>query len=199
MGNLHKEVLRLQEELCVPKNQKNTYGNYNFRSCEDILESAKPLLKEMKLTLTFKDDLVQIGDRYYIKATAILSDGEVTHEVPGFAREADNQTGMQSAQITGSTSSYARKYALNSMFRIDDTKDPDFTNKHGKDAKKTNKLEPPKQNVPISKKCSDLAEQKFKDPDEYKAWRIDNELVEVLKGAKDSELTKLYFKLKEIK
>ena len=118
------EILnKIQKELKAPKGQKNTFGNYNYRSCEDILEAVKPLLGDSTLTLT--DDVVMLGDRFYVKATATLRNGDATVEVSAFARESLEKKGMDSAQITGSTSSYARKYALNGLFCIDDTKDAD--------------------------------------------------------------------------
>lgn len=113
----------IQKELKAPKGNYNAFGKYKYRSCEDILEAAKPLLGES--TLVLNDDVVQIGDRYYIKATACFYDGEKTTTTTAYAREADLKKGMDEAQITGSTSSYARKYALNGLFLIDDTKDAD--------------------------------------------------------------------------
>lgn len=118
------EILnKIQKELKAPKSQKNTFGNYRYRSCEDILESVKPLLETS--TLTLSDDIVMLGDRFYVKATATLQQGDATVSVSAFARESLDKKGMDSAQITGSASSYARKYALNGLFCIDDTKDPD--------------------------------------------------------------------------
>lgn len=113
----------IQQKLKAPKNQKNTFGGYNYRSCEDILEAVKPLLGEACLTIS--DDIVQIGDRFYIKAVAKLSLGDESIENAAFAREPLAKKGMDEAQVTGATSSYARKYALNGLFAIDDTKDAD--------------------------------------------------------------------------
>lgn len=118
------EILnKIQKELKAPKGQVNKFGNYNYRSCEDILEAVKPLLG--KAVLVISDDIVQVGDRFYVKATARLSDGGESVEAVAFARESFDKKGMDSAQITGATSSYARKYALNGLFCIDDTKDAD--------------------------------------------------------------------------
>lgn len=128
MKELNEKLLKVQELLKAPKNQRNDFGKYNYRSCEDIFESVKPLLKEQGLTLRLNDDLVLIGDRYYIKATAILSDGNETIENVAYAREEENKKGMDGSQITGASSSYARKYALNGLFLIDDVKDSDATN-----------------------------------------------------------------------
>ena len=123
------KILKIQEELKAPKSQVNNFGRYNYRSCEDIFEAVKPLLKRENLLLRMSDELVQIGERYYIKATARLYDNE---EEPynftenfAYAREALEKPKMDDSQITGTASSYARKYALNGLFNIDDTKDAD--------------------------------------------------------------------------
>ena len=121
----------IQSELKAPKNQRNTFGNYNYRSAEDILEAVKPLLKKHECTMTISDTIVEVGGRVYVKATATFLDGDNKTEVCAFAREEETKKGMDAAQITGSASSYARKYALNGLFLIDDTKDPDATNDHG--------------------------------------------------------------------
>lgn len=134
MANVREKLAAVQKVLKAPKNQFNSFGRYNYRSCEDILESAKPLCIENGLILTISDDIVAVGDRYYIKATAAVTDvqdGERV-ECSGIAREAEEKKGMDTSQVTGSTSSYARKYALNGLFSIDDTKDADATNDHGK-------------------------------------------------------------------
>lgn len=128
MKELIKQVAKIQRELKAPKNQRNAFGGYNFRSCEDILEAVKPLLGD--LILTVSDDVVQIGERIYVKATATITDGESSVSNTAFAREAESRKGMDDSQITGATSSYARKYALNGLFCIDDTKDADATNTH---------------------------------------------------------------------
>ena len=122
------KLLNIQQELKAPKNQRNDFGKYNYRSCEDIFEAVKPLLKENKLTLRLTDELVNIGERYYVKATAILTDGTESIENVAYAREEETKKGMDGSQITGASSSYARKYALNGLFLIDDVKDSDATN-----------------------------------------------------------------------
>lgn len=126
-----QKLSEIQNKLKAPKNQRNEFGGYNYRSCEDILEAVKPLLGDACLTVS--DDIVLIGDRFYIKATAKLSLGGETIENSAFAREPLAKKGMDEAQITGATSSYARKYALNGLFAIDDNKDADATNTHGKE------------------------------------------------------------------
>ena len=128
-----KELIEIQSELKAPKNQRNTFGNYNYRSAEDILEAVKPLLKKHSCHLTISDEMIQLGDRYYVKATATLSKDADSISTTAYAREEENKKGQDSSQTTGSTSSYARKYALNGLFCIDDTKDADFTNTHGKE------------------------------------------------------------------
>jgi methionyl-tRNA formyltransferase len=125
-----EKLLKIQTELKAPKGRKNTFGNYKYRSCEDILESVKPLLQKYNCTLMLNDSLVNIGDRYYVKATAQLKDNDndectSTATVSAYAREAESKKGMDESQITGTASSYARKYALNGLFLIDDTKDAD--------------------------------------------------------------------------
>ena len=130
-------LAQIQSELKAPKGQRNTFGMYNYRSCEDILEAVKPLLTERGLVLLITDDIVQIGERYYVRATATIYDTEGSYiSNSALAREELKRTGMDASQITGATSSYARKYALNGLFAIDDTKDADATNK-GQDEPRT--------------------------------------------------------------
>lgn len=119
------KLLEIQQKLKAPKSQFNKFGKYNYRSCEDILEAVKPILRETGCTLTISDEIVLIGDRYYIKATAHLKGEDTNEVVTAYAREAVTKSGMDDSQITGSTSSYARKYALNGLFCIDDNKDAD--------------------------------------------------------------------------
>lgn len=124
------KLLNVQSKLKAPKSQRNDFGNYNYRNCEDILESVKPLLAEAKATIILTDKLVLIGERYYIEATARFIDVETGEEISNnaYAREEEVKKGMDGSQITGSASSYARKYALNGLLDIDDTKDSDTTN-----------------------------------------------------------------------
>ena len=124
---LLEKLQYIQSNLKAPKNQYNSFGKYHYRSCEDIQEGVKPLLKETKTVLTISDEIVQIGGRYYVKATAKLLDCESnqTIENVAYAREEESKKGMDASQVTGATSSYARKYALNGLFCIDDNKDAD--------------------------------------------------------------------------
>ena len=133
-----EKIIAIQSELKAPKNQFNNFGKYKYRSCEDILEGVKPLLKKYNLMQTIEDNIVQIGDRYYIAAKVIVVGDSTEHSVTAFAREPENKKGMDESQITGTASSYARKYALNGMWLIDDTKDAD-TDEHQKQKKKSKK------------------------------------------------------------
>ena len=124
-----KELLQIQSELKAPKGQFNAYGKYKYRSCEDILEAVKPILKKNSCALLLSDSLVYVGDRYYIKATATLVNAEgKSVSTEAYAREEETKKGMDASQITGASSSYARKYALNGLLCIDDNKDSDTTN-----------------------------------------------------------------------
>lgn len=122
----------IQRKLRANKNQYNSFGKYSYRSCEDILEEIKKLLEEDEYII-LKDEIVLIGDRYYIKATATFHKGLQSFHAEAFAREPESKKGMDESQITGSSSSYARKYALSGLFAIDDNKDADVTNMHDKE------------------------------------------------------------------
>lgn len=122
---LTQHLAELQQELNAPKNLHNSFGGYNYRSNESILEALKPLLKERGILLTQSDEMVAVGDRLYVKASSVLSDKENSIVVTAYAREEESKKGMDAAQITGAASSYARKYSLNGMFLIDDAKDAD--------------------------------------------------------------------------
>ena len=128
----------IQASLKAPKNQRNNFGWYNYRSCEDILEAVKPLLYDTQTTLSVSDEMVAVGDRIYVKATATLKDAdtwEIIEQTTAYARESESKKWMDEAQITWASSSYARKYALNWLFCIDDVKDADATNTHWKEEK----------------------------------------------------------------
>lgn len=134
---LTQRVGDIQHKLKAPKGQYNSFGKYNYRSCEDILEGVKPLLKEHNLALLIDDEIVQIGGRYYVKATAKITDGREFVSATAYAREPDTKKGMDESQITGATSSYARKYALNALLCIDDTKDADTMDNSKKPVQQT--------------------------------------------------------------
>lgn len=124
-----KELFLIQSKLKAPKGKTNSFGGYKYRSCEDILEAAKPILRELACTITLNDDIIQVGDRYYLKATVTLrnSEGEV-EQTTAWAREEESKKGTDASQITGASSSYARKFALCGLFAIDDGKDADSLN-----------------------------------------------------------------------
>lgn len=124
---IYEKLLSIQNELKVPKNQRNNFGNYNFRSCEDILEEVKPICKKNNVVIIVSDEIKQIGERYYVEATASLIDIETSEKIvnKASAREEDSKKGMDASQVTGASSSYARKYALNGLLAIDDNKDAD--------------------------------------------------------------------------
>ena len=154
---IYEKLLTVQNELKAPKDKRNNFGGYNYRSCEGILEAVKPLLQAQGLMLTIKDEVVNIGDRYYVRATVLLDDissnGEIA--VTALAREEEAKKGMDASQITGTASSYARKYALNGLFLIDDTKDADTEEFHRttqENGQKTNVATQP--NQPPAKKIS---------------------------------------------
>ena len=131
---IHDALFDIQQKLKAPKDNTNNFGGYNYRSCEDILKAVKPLLKEHRVTLTLSDEVVEVGGRVYIRATATLSDGKESISTTAFAREEEQKKGMDSSQISGSCSSYSRKYAVSGLLCIDGEKDSDATNTHGKDA-----------------------------------------------------------------
>jgi len=130
MQSIHEALMNVQKELKAPKIQRNNFGNYNYRSQEDILEAVKPLLHDNGLHMIISDEIQVVGERVYVKATVTISNGDKELSVSASARESLSKKGMDESQITGATSSYARKYALNGLFLIDDTKDADATNDH---------------------------------------------------------------------
>ena len=176
--NVYEKLAAVQSALKAPKGQFNAFGKYKYRSCEDIVESVKPLLKQNGLLLTMSDEIVFVLDRFYVKATATIidtADGN-SISVSAFAREEETKKGMDGSQVTGASSSYARKYALNGLFAIDDTKDSDSTNTHGQDA--------PTQEKPIQEKPTG----KQKTPREMLIDRLNELHIPVKTFAKDHNL-----------
>ena len=125
---IYEKINKIQTQLNAPKSQYNKFGGYKYHNCEDILQALKPLLSDIQCYVTLSDEIVAIGNRIYVKATAVISDGKDSVTTTAFARESETRKGMDDSQITGSASSYARKYALNGLFAIDDNKDADFDN-----------------------------------------------------------------------
>ena len=148
--NVYQKLMEVQSKLKAPKSQYNSFGKYSYRSCEDILEALKPLLNEVGAIVNISDQVKLIGDRYYIEATAMFLDVNTGDSIisKAMAREDESKKGQDLAQLSGATSSYARKYALNGLFAIDDNKDADSTNKHSKD----NEIKP---NIPFRGMISD--------------------------------------------
>nr|DAX75104.1 MAG TPA: ERF superfamily protein [Caudoviricetes sp.] len=132
--SIYEKLCKIQTELKAPKGQRNNFGKYNYRSCEDILEALKPLLDKYEATINLSDNIVQVGERYYVSVVAKLTDAKTGESVmsTAFAREDESKKGMDASQLTGATSSYARKYALNGLLAIDDTKDSDYLNNGSK-------------------------------------------------------------------
>ena len=132
--SIYEKLCKIQTELKAPKGQRNNFGKYNYRSCEDILEALKPLLDKYEAIINLSDNIVQVGERYYVSVVAKLTDAKTGESVmsTAFAREDESKKGMDASQLTGATSSYARKYALNGLLAIDDTKDSDYLNNGSK-------------------------------------------------------------------
>jgi hypothetical protein len=133
---MENQLAVIQNLVKAPKGQFNSFGKYKYRSAEDILEAVKQVVNPMGFSIIVSDTIVNLGDRYYIKATATLTNGKETWSTDGYAREEESKKGMDGSQVTGASSSYARKYALNGLFALDDTKDSDATNTHGKEPAK---------------------------------------------------------------
>lgn len=194
--NIYEKLMNVQTELKAPKGQYNSFGKYKYRSCEDILESLKPVLSKFKLAIMISDDVVEVNGRNYIKATVTLINIEKADEqiqVTALAREEETKKGMDGSQITGASSSYARKYALNGLFAIDDTKDSDATNT-GEEKKTKDKTEA----KPVSKK--QLAINCILKLDKF--VELDNIMAALqktkLEDCTEEELTTIYNKLKTV-
>ena len=193
MKEINIKLMNIQQELKAPKGQYNDFGKYAYRSCEDILEAVKPLLKREKVVLTISDELQYIGNRYYIKATATLIDteSEATISNSAYAREEETKKGMDGSQITGASSSYARKYALNGLFGIDDNKDSDTTNISSKE-------DEPKEEKKASPKQIELLSKYYQGENLTKLLEVNNlERLEDMSINKASEILSKLFAKKE--
>lgn len=198
-----KKLINIQGELKAPKGQTNNFGKYKYRSCEDILEAVKPLLVREELLMTISDEIVEVSGRVYVKATVSITNGSDKFSVSGWAREAETKKGMDDSQITGAASSYARKYALNAMFLIDDTKDSDSTNTHGKEPKKDScnkSTEPPED--PYDKVLPDSEKEYYLNhpalSDKQKTYLTGHNLTEALKYKIDEQIAGVTAGQKEI-
>lgn len=164
---LQEALIAIQKKLKAPKDLYNKFGNYKYRSAESILEAVKPLLAENGILLTITDELVMIGTRYYVKSTAMAQKGGETMCGIGYAREDDSKKGMDGSQVTGASSSYARKYALNGLFLIDDTKDAD-----------TNEYRDQQENATKQQQSKPAQQQPAKQPNaQHKDYNAETELV----------------------
>jgi hypothetical protein len=134
-------LAEIQAKVKAPKGQFNSFGKYHYRSAEDILEAVKQVINPMGFYISISDTIFTQGDRFYVQATVTLSNGTETYTSTAFAREEESKKGMDGSQVTGASSSYARKYALNGLFALDDTKDSDATNTHGKDQQAKPKID----------------------------------------------------------
>lgn len=184
--NIYEKLNKIQTELKAPKGQYNSFGKYKYRSCEDILEAIKPFLIETKTVLTINDEIVFIGNRFYVKATAVLTDCENENSFihnTAFAREDDSKKGMDGSQITGASSSYARKYALNGLFAIDDTKDADTDENAKQQGKTERKQEVERITKDDAQLMRNLCESKGLNPDSVFPNGIENLTVEQMKEA----------------
>ena len=184
--NIYEKLNKIQTELKAPKGQYNSFGKYKYRSCEDILEAIKPFLTETKTVLTINDEIVFIGNRFYVKATAVLADCENENSFihnTAFAREDDSKKGMDGSQITGASSSYARKYALNGLFAIDDTKDADTDENAKQQGNSTRTQEPERITKEDVQLMRNLGEQKGLNADTVFPNGVENLTVEQMKEA----------------
>ena len=184
--SIYTKLAKIQKDLKAPKNQYNSFGKYNYRSCEDILEGLKLVLGDLVVTIT--DDVQMVGDRIYIKATVTLTDGKESVSNSAFARESLTKKGMDDSQITGTASSYARKYALNGLFLIDDTKDADSMDNSTKSEPKAQEEEKPwynDLNLHKQKMIEDI--QAGKSPDQIirslrEKYKLSNATADQIKG-----------------
>ncbi len=174
-----KELINIQSELKAPKSQYNSFGRYKYRNAEDVLEAVKPLLKDNKCVLLLSDEIKNIENRFYVEATAtIINSAGETIQVKASAREEETKKGMDGAQITGASSSYARKYALNGLFCIDDTKDADSTNTHGKAPEKKQPVKPVEKKITAAqvKKAVEEVYDTKTEAELLKLWRADKQM-----------------------
>lgn len=196
--NIKEKLVRVQSELKAPKNQFNKFGNYHYRSLEDIAEAVKPLLLKYGLALTMDDEIVMVGERYYLKATATLLDTTSVDRIVchAMAREALDAKGMSEPQLTGSSSSYARKYCLNAMFLIDDVKDDDSNESQDeKQNRNKRKVDSPKEPELISEKDKEILRKTVED----KGYTVDQIFPKGIDGLTTDQYAKAMVQLKGMK
>lgn len=180
MKTINDKLVDIQGRLKAPKNQRNSFGNYNYRSCEDILEAIKPLLTEHKLVVNLTDEVMELGGLLFVQATAVISDGEKSIAVKAQAGINPNKKGMDIAQSFGASSSYARKYALNGLFLIDDTKDADATNDHKGES--NNKAWLNKNTIQFNNAKKAVQSGQYTIQDIKSKYNVSNEVVELLQN-----------------
>lgn len=197
--SIFKKLLTIQSKLKAPKGQYNEYGKYYYRSCEDIFEAVKPLLAETGTALVMKDEIVEVNGRFYVKATAVLmtEDEEITNSA--YAREEETKKGMDASQITGSCSTYARKYALNGLFLIDDTRDADTMDNREEAKKEQPKKEEPKKEAPKKDTKAEPKTAKQEAEEDLNRRVTKEEVQKIIAGCKEngvevSKICKLYNK-----
>lgn len=201
--NIYEKLAAVQQELKAPKDKKNTFAGYSYRSAEGILEAVKPLLAKYKALIILDDDIVLKGDRYYIETRAMFVDIEATDRavqnmvsVTGYSREAAEKKGLDVSQVTGTTSSYARKYALNGLLLIDDTKDAD-SDEYAKQTKDDNPEEKPKKKQPLTEYASEGALKTIKIMTEKAGLSLDKILNKPLEQLTANEAVQMILKLRE--
>ncbi len=196
--NIQEKLLYIQAKVKAPKNLYNSFGKYSYRNAEGILEAVKPFLDEMKCTLTISDEIVAVGDRIYVKANATLWDTEKIDviAVSAYAREAETKKGMDDSQVTGTASSYARKYALNGLFLLDDTKDPD-TDEYAKQTGAEKKPEKTAEKNPLIEYASEPAIKTIKIMVDKAGLTLDKVLKKPLEELTADEATKMIIALKK--
>lgn len=195
--NVYQKLMIVQETLKAPKNQYNSFGKYHYRSCEDILEGVKPILSEVGATITLSDNIEVIGDRVYVKAIALFRDvvtGESVENV-AYAREENEKKGMDGAQVTGASSSYARKYCLNGLLLIDDTKDCDTDENRNERTAKSKKVDAPKEQEMISEKDKEILRKTVED----KGYAVDQIFPKGIDGLTTEQYAKAMAQLKGMK
>jgi hypothetical protein len=186
MNSLNKKLSEIQRKLKAPKGQQNNFGNYRYRSCEDILEAVKPLLGDCTITIT--DEVIEVAGRVYVKSTATISDGENHISTNSYAREAEHKKGMDESQVTGSTSSYARKYALNGLLLIDDTKDADTIEGKSQVEENADFLE---KHIKLIQNANNMSELQGVYTSAYRRLKGDNSALRQLDKAKNDKKSKL--------
>lgn len=196
--NIQEKLLYIQAKVKAPKNLYNSFGKYSYRNAEGILEAVKPFLDEMKCTLTISDEIVAVGDRIYVKANATLWDTEKLDviAVSAYAREADQKKGMDDSQVTGTASSYARKYALNGLFLLDDTKDPD-TDEYAKQTGAEKKPEKTAEKNPLIEYASEAAIKTITKMVEKAGLSMDKVLKKPIEDLTADEAAKMIIALKK--